>query len=123
MLKIDDKIDNRHVVDIKNSSSFADAIVINNDGSYERVTYMTDDMRTWGNKCVIDATPLEQEEYRKYRNDFRVYDKVKIISGRKMLGEIKTVESIFDININYKNISYLGFSDGTKCQASHCQII
>jgi hypothetical protein len=123
MLKIDGKIDNRHVVDIKNSNSFSDAIVVNSDGSYERITYMTDDMRTWGNECVIDATPLEQEAYRKHINDFRIYDKVKIVSGRKMVGEIKTIESMFNVNVNYKNIRYLGFSDGTKCQAIHCQII
>lgn len=123
MLIINGKIDNRHVVDVKNSNSFADAVVINSDGSYERIIYMTDDMRTWDNECIIDATPLEEEAYRKHINEFKIYDKVKIISGRKMVGEIKVIESMFNINVNYQNIKYLGFSDGTKCQAIHCKII
>lgn len=123
MLIINGKVDNRHVVDIENSISFSDAVVINSDGSYERVTYMLDDRGTWDNECIIDATPSEKEAYRKHINNFKIYDKIKIVSGRKMVGEIKTIESMFNVNINYKNIKYLGFSDGTKCQAIHCQII
>lgn len=127
MLKIDNKIDNRHVVDIINNS-LATAIVINEDGSYERVTYMdNDDCRTWNNQCTIDATTEEKETYRKYKNDFRFGDKIKIISGRKMKGEIKTVESRYMYNVGalyqHGNIEYLKFTDGTNVQAKHCQII
>lgn len=122
MLIIEGKVDNRHVVDMIYSPSYIDAVVVDN-GEFKRVTYKTDDMRTWANDYKIDATNEEKEAYRKYRNDFQKHDKVKIISGRKMVGEIKIVETLFNIMINYKTIPYLGFSDGTKCQAIHCQII
>lgn len=118
MLEIDNKIDNRHVVDIINNS-LATAVVINEDGSYERVTYMdNDDCRTWNNQCIIDAITEEKEIYRKYKNDFRFGDKIKIISGRKMKGEIKTVESRYTYNVGalyqHGNIEYLKFTDGTS---------
>lgn len=90
MLKIDGVIDKRTVVDIDNGYIRAVAVVINDDKTYSYITYMDDDdMRTWNNEAEIDATPEEIEAYRKYKNDFRFGDKIKIISGRKMKDEIK----------------------------------
>lgn len=128
MLKIDGVIDSRHVVDIKNGYSLASAIVIEPDGSYKSVTYMdNDDMRTWNNECEIDATPEELEAYRKYKCDFKNGDKVKIVSGRKMKDEVKTVEYKYTVNIGqlyqHGNIDYLRFTDGTAVQAKHCIIL
>lgn len=127
MLKIDGKVDLRHVVDIDNGS-LATAIVLNNDGTYSRVTYMdNDDMRTWNNICEIDATPEELESYRKYKCDFRNGDQVQIVSGRKMKGETKTVDYKYTVNIEqlyqHGHINYLRFTDGTAVQAKHCIIL
>ena len=128
MLKTDGVIDKRTVVDIDNGYIRAAAVVINDDKTYSYITYMDDDdMRTWNNEAEIDATPEEIEAYRKYKNDFRFGDKIKIISGRKMKGEIKTVESRYTYNVGalyqHGNIEYLKFTDGTSVQAKHCVIL
>ena len=56
-----DKIDNRHTIEVVNSNTIAIAIQVNEDGTYERVTYMIDDERTFGNEVIIDATEEEKE--------------------------------------------------------------
>lgn len=58
------KVDKRHTVDINNSITFATAIQINEDGSYESIIYMKDDVRTYDNEAIIDATEEEKETYR-----------------------------------------------------------
>lgn len=121
------KIDKRHTVNIINGYSIARAIQLNEDRTYESITYMTDDERTFNNEVIIDATPEELETYRKYRNEFKVGDKIKIVSGRKMKDEEKEVKDIFNYRFNgsYKrtDIKYLVFTDGTKVQAQHCIIL
>lgn len=120
-------VDNRHVVDIDNSYSFADAIVINEDGTYDRVTYMIDDVRTYNNEVIIDATEEEKEAYRKYKKRFKKGDKVKIINGRKMKGEIKEIKDFFTFRPNgtygHQDVEYLVFTDGTKVNKLYCEII
>lgn len=117
-------VDNRHVVDIDNSYSFADAIVINEDGTYDRVTYMIDDVRTYNNEVIIDATEEEKEAYRKHKRHFIKGDKVKINRGRKMLGDIKIVDKEFTYRPNgtygHQDVEYLVFTDGTKVNKRHC---
>ena len=49
-----DAIDTRHTVDIDNGITISSAIQINEDGTYERVTYMIDDRRTFGNEVILD---------------------------------------------------------------------
>lgn len=123
MLIIDGKVDNRHVVDIVYGATYTDAVVITNTG-YERIMYMTDDIKTLNNECEIDATSEEKEAYRRYMNHFQVGDKIRIISGCKMVDSIKTVESVYKIEVcPGKMVDYLGFDDGSRCQACHCQII
>lgn len=121
------EIDNRHCVDTRNSISFADAIVINENGGYDYVMYMTDDMRTWDNEVVIDATEEEIKEYRKAYHKFKIGDKVKINRGRKMLGEIKEIKGFYtfrpDRTYGHCDTNYLVFTDGTKVNKLHCDII
>lgn len=111
-------IDERHCVDIINSLSHATAIVIKEDGTYDRVTYMEDDVRTWDNEAIIDATEEELETYRKYRRDFRIGDKVIITRGRKMLNETKEIKDFYRFVVpntfGKKYTDYLVFTDGTK---------
>lgn len=122
-----DKIDNRHTVDIISSISFSDAVQINEDGTYERVTYMIDDERTYDNEAIIDATDEELEAYRKYRKEFKIGDIVKIIDGRKMKGETKEIAKMFRFTVpnTYGKIytDYLVFTDGTKVNKLYCEII
>lgn len=121
------KIDKRHTVDINNSISFATAIQINEDGSYDRVTYMEDDVRTYNNEAIIDATEEEKETYRKYMRRFKIGDTVKIVSGRKMKNEIKKVKDMFRFTVpnTYGKVytDYLVFEDGTKVNRLYCIIL
>ena len=116
--------DMRHTVDTYSSISFADAIQLNPDGTYESVMYMIDDERTFGNQAIIDATEEELEAYRKYKRRFRKGDKVIIKRGRKMVGEVKEVESKFtyrpDGTYGHQDTDYLVFTDGTKVNKLHC---
>ena len=125
ILRDENKVDNRHTVDIRNSLSFADAVQINEDGTYDYVTYMIDDERTWNNKAIIDATDEEKEAYRKYCRNFEKGDKIKIVKGRKMLGEIKEVKDKFTYVIpntyGKKKIYYLIFTDNTKVNEFYCE--
>lgn len=127
MIIIDGKVDKRHTVDIINSITFAKAIQINEDGSYDGVTYMTDDKRTWDNEVILDATEEEKEAYRKYKKRFKVGDKVKIVNGRKMKDEIKEVKDFFTFRPNgtygHQDVEYLVFTDGTKVNKLHCIIL
>lgn len=121
------KIDERHTVDIDNGITMAVAIQINEDGTYERVMYMVDDERTFGNEVILDATEEERENYRKYRKWFRKGDRVRIVDGRKMRGEIKEVEDMFTYRPNgtygHQDVEYLVFTDGTKVNKLYCEII
>lgn len=121
------EIDNRHCVDIRNSISFADAIVINENGGYDYVNYMTDDSRTWNNEVIIDATPEEIKEYRKKYHKFEKGDMVKINRGRKMVGEVKEIKDFFTFTprgtYGHCDTNYLIFTDGTKVNKLHCDII
>lgn len=121
------EIDNRHVVKIINSISHATAIIITNDGTYESITYMDDDYRSWENEAIIDATEEELESYRKYCRKFKKGDKVVIARGRKMKGEIKEVESLFTFKIQqcygHADVDYLVFTDGSKVNKLHCDFI
>ena len=56
-----DAIDTRHTVDIDNGITMSVAIQVNEDGTYERVMYMIDDERTFGNEVILDATEEELE--------------------------------------------------------------
>lgn len=120
-------IDNRHTVAIINSISFAKAIQINEDSSYESVLYMTDNMMTWSNEAIVDATEEEKEIYRKKCHDFKIGDKVIIRRGRKMLNEIKVIKSMFTYSpegtYGHCITNYLVFTDGTKVNRLHCDII
>lgn len=122
-----DEVDNRHTVDIINSISFAIAIQINEDGTYDRVNYMTDDVRTYGNEAIIDATEEELEIYRKQTKQFRIGDTVKIVNGRKMKNEIKEVAKMFRYTIpntyGKQYTDYLVFTDGTKVNKLYCEIL
>ena len=60
MLKINGKVDPRHVVDIIYGVTYTDAVVITDNG-YKRITYMDDDIRSSYNECEIDATDEEKE--------------------------------------------------------------
>lgn len=117
------EIDKRHTVNIVNSYTVAKAIQLNDDGSYEDIIYMTDDERTYNNEAIIDATSEELEAYRKYKKDFKVGDKIKIVSGRKMKDEIKTIKDIFTYKAAYTDTEYLVFTDNTKVQSKHCIIL
>lgn len=129
MIKFADKkvIDNRVVVDIKARISHSKAVVLNNDGTYEEVLYMTDDQRTWSNEAIIDATKEQLEDYRIYKNDIKKGDIIKIIDGRKMKGEIKQVKYEFtyrpDGTYGHQDVDYLVFTDGTKVNKLYCQIV
>lgn len=120
-------IDTRHTVDIDSSISFSNAIQINEDGTYERVMYMIDDERTFGNEVILDATEEEKEAYRKYRKQFRKGDIIKIVAGRKMKGEEKEVKDMFTFRPNgtygHQDIEYLVFTDGTKVNKEYCIIL
>lgn len=122
-----DAIDTRHTVDIDNGITISSAIQINEDGTYERVTYMIDDRRTFGNEVILDATEEEKETYRKYKKRFKKGDKVKIVNGRKMKGEIKEIKDFFTFRPNgtygHQDVEYLVFTDGTKVNKLHCEII
>lgn len=125
ILRDENKVDNRHTVDRINSLSFADAVQINPDGTYEHITYMDDDQRTWGNEAIIDATDKEKEAYRKYCKIFQKGDKVKIVKGKKMLGETKEVKDKFTYIVpntyGKKKIYYLVFTDNTKVNEFYCE--
>lgn len=88
---------------------------------------MTDDMRTWDNEVVIDATEEEIKEYRKAYHKFKIGDKVKINRGRKMLGEIKEIKGFYtfrpDRTYGHCDTNYLVFTDNTKVNKLHCDII
>ena len=122
-----DKVDNRHTVDIINSISFSDAVQINEDGTYERITYMIDDVRTYGNEVIIDATDEELETYRKHKREFKIGDTIKIVNGRKMKGEIKEVAKMFRFTVpntyGKQYTDYLVFTDGTKVNKLYCEIL
>lgn len=121
------KVDKRHTVDINNSITFATAIQINEDGSYESIIYMEDDVRTYDNEAIIDATEEEKETYRKYMRRFKIGDIVKIVSGRKMKNEIKKVKDMFRFIVpntyGKQSTDYLVFEDGTKVNRLHCIIL
>ena len=120
-------VDERHTVDIDNGITMSVAIQVNEDGTYERVMYMIDDERTFGNEAIIDATDEELEAYRKYRREFKIGDIVKIIDGRKMKGETKEIAKMFRFTVpnTYGKIytDYLVFTDGTKVNKLYCEII
>ncbi len=122
-----DKVDYRHTVDINNSISFASAVQVNEDGSYDYVTYMLDDVRTWDNEAVIDATEQELENYRKYCRKFKKGDKIIINRGRKMRGETKVIKDMFRYTVNgtygKQYTDYLVFTDNTKVNRQHCDFI
>ena len=122
-----DAIDTRHTVDIDSGITISSAIQINEDGTYERVTYMIDDRRTFGNEVILDATEEEKETYRKYKKRFKKGDKVKIVNGRKMKGEIKEIKDFFTFRPNgtygHQDVEYLVFTDGTKVNKLHCIIL
>ena len=122
-----DKVDNRHTVDIISSISFSDAVQLNEDGTYERVTYMIDDERTYSNEAIIDATDEELEIYRKYKREFKIGDTIKIVAGRKMKGEIKEIAKMFRYVIpntyGKRYTDYLVFTDGTKVNKLYCEIL
>ena len=123
------KIDNRHVVDIKNNYSFSKAVVVVDSAKneYEYITYMIDDKRTWSNEAIIDATEEEKEQYRKYLRKFKVGDKVVIKRGRKMLNEVKEIKDFFKYSprgtYGHYDTDYLIFTDGTKVNRTHCDFI
>lgn len=121
------KIDTRHTIDIDNGITMAVAIQLNEDGTYERVVYMIDDERTFGNEAILDATEEELEAYRKYRNKFQIGDKVQIIDGRKMKNEIKEIAKMFRYVVpntyGKQYTDYLVFTDGTKVNKLYCKIL
>lgn len=123
------KVDNRHVVDIKNNYSFANAVVVvdSKKNEYEYITYMIDDKRTWSNEAIIDATEAEKEQYRKYTRKFKTGDKVVIKRGRKMLNEVKEIKDFFTYSprgtYGHCDTHYLIFTDGTKVNRMHCDFI
>lgn len=121
------KNDYRHTVATESNSCMAWAVQLNEDGTYEDVTYMIDDMRTWGNEAIVDATEEEKEAYRKFRRKFRKGDKVIINRGRKMRGEIKEVKDFYTFRPEYTyghcDTNYLVFTDGTKVNRLHCDFI
>lgn len=127
MVKINGKLDTRITVDTIIHLSFAEAVQLNSDGSYEKITYMTDDVRDYDNEAIIDATPEQLETYRKYKNNFKIGDKVRIIKGRNMVGEEKVIAKFFTYRPNgtygHQDIDYLVFTDGTKVNKLHCIII
>ena len=127
MIIVDGKVDKRHTVDIISSITFAKAIQINEDGSYDGVTYMTDDKRTWDNEAIIDADEEELELYRKRMKQFKVGDKVKIVDGRKMKGEIKIIKRMFRYTVpgtyGKQYTDYLVFTDDTKVNKLYCIIL
>lgn len=120
-------IDERHTVDTINSISFADAIQINEDGSYDRVTYMEDRYDTWSNEVIIDATDEEKEIYRRKTRKFKIGDIVIISRGRKMKGEQKQIKRMFTFRPNgtfgHNDVEYLVFEDGTKVNRLHCDFV
>lgn len=121
------KVDNRHTVDIINSISFSTAIQLNEDGTYERVTYMIDDIRTYDNEAIIDATDEELETYRKHKGEFKIGDIVKIVAGRNMKGETKEIAKMFRFTVpntyGKRYTDYLVFTDGTKVNKLYCEIL
>ena len=73
------------------------------------------------------ATDIEKEAYRVSIGDIRIGDKVQIVSGRKMKGEVKTVSNFYTYRIagtyGHGDVPYIVFADGTKVQQKHCKII
>ena len=127
MVIINNIKDSRITVDIILHLSFAEAVQLNSDGSYEKVTYMTDDIRDYVNEAIVDANEEQLETYRKYKNRFKIGDKIKIVKGRKMVGEEKIVAKFFTYRPNgtygHQDIDYLVFTDGTKVNKLNCIII
>ena len=127
MVIINNIKDSRITVDIILHLSFAEAVQLNSDGSYEKVTYMTDDIRDYANEAIVDANEEQLETYRKYKNRFKIGDKIKIVKGRKMVGEEKIVNKFFTYRPNGtygdQDIDYLVFTDGTKVNKLNCVII
>ena len=127
MVIINNIKDSRITVDIIIHLSFAEAVQLNSDGSYEKIIYMTDDVRDYANEAIVDANEEQLETYRKYKNRFKIGDKIKIVKGRKMVGEEKIVAKFFTYRPNgtygHQDIDYLVFTDGTKVNKLHCIII
>lgn len=127
MVIINNIKDSRITVDIILHLSFAEAVQLNSDGSYEKVTYMTDDVRDYDNEAIIDATEEQLETYRKHMNRFKVGDTVKIVKGRKMVGEEKVISKFFTYRpegtYGHQDVDYLVFTDGTKVNQLNCIII
>lgn len=73
------------------------------------------------------CTEAEVKEYA--HKDGYVFkgDAVVIVSGRKMLGEVKTVKDFFRYQVagtyGHKYTDYIRFTDGTKVQQKHCRVL
>ena len=120
-------VDERHVVDTT-GLIYCSAVVVNSDGTYDEVFYYDgDDMRTWSNQCIIDATDEEKLQYRIYKNRVEVGDTVTIVKGRKMLNETKKVIKMFTFRpsgtYGHQDVDYLVFEDGTKVNRRNCIIV
>lgn len=115
-------------------------------GTYVRATFYNPETNEYFSTCVRDYDyydgsrdndelyymPIDDEACDAFRHAngmFRVGDKVNIVSGRKMVGETKTVADIYDFIpehcIGWQNrmayaVEYARFTDGTKCATKHC---
>lgn len=79
--------------------------------------------------------PIDKDANFKYRFAFGVIsegNQVKIVRGRKMVGEVKRVAKIYNFipetcrgykNKNAYAVEYLYFDDGTKCASKNCELL
>ena len=120
------EIDSRKTVYIYNYLSFAVAVQINEDGTYDRVSYMQDDSRTYNNEAIIDASEKQILQYRKQIKDFQKGDKVKVVKGRKLLNTINTIKDFFTFRpqgtYGQCDIEYLIFENGIKLNKKNCEL-
>jgi hypothetical protein len=77
---------------------------------------------------VADEDKAVREQWLDYNGVIRVGCKVKIVKGRKFVGEIKRVVKEYTYKINgmygrpYGDIPYLVFEDGTKVAWANCKL-
>lgn len=126
----DGRQDTRHVVATLHRGQLLCAVVINPDKTFQEIVF--DDLdggydyRTANPE--YDATPEEHFLYRVFRDQFLTGDKIKIVSGRKMLNETKIfkkefLHQVFKWGDVVARIPYVMFTDNTCVQKCHCQLV
>lgn len=119
-------------VDEEQHLSFANAILFNpntNEIKSVRISDADDDWCYLFNKELYHAeiNYSLQKKYYAHIGFIEIGDLVKIVSGRKMKGEVKKIVSEYIYHIDglkgeYGDVYYYVFDDGTKVQQHHCRL-